>query len=140
MAIDLRKCKPGDKLRVRLNDELREMGLSDIVTYVGIYNPGSDFPHRIKYSDGGMGSRTDDGHVFNHNQQPEDPDVIEILDGPDDQYYVNGSIFDKKDGAIVRAEDLLEGYPRPKEVIIHKLVPTLKVTAIRVVDYKVEEL
>jgi len=53
-AIDLRKCKPGDRLRTA-------HGL--IVRYV-LHQKDSAYPHVIRYSDGQMGTRMDDGQVY----------------------------------------------------------------------------
>lgn len=70
MAIDLRNCKPGDKL-------LSIHGT--ILEYVGPNPYGKYFPHLVKYPDGSSGTRTHDGHVFNKKHLPEDEDIVEIL-------------------------------------------------------------
>ncbi len=69
--VDLRTCKPGDKLR-----SCHGM----ILEYVGLYGPTNlPYRHRIKYPDGSLGSRTDDGYVFSVNRLPEDHDIVEII-------------------------------------------------------------
>lgn len=67
--VDLRTCKPGDKLRSK-------HGV--ILTYVD-YWPDDHFPHEVAYPDGSWGSRTDDGFVFHKNRLPEDHDIVEII-------------------------------------------------------------
>jgi hypothetical protein len=67
--VDLRKCKPGDKL-------LSVNGM--VLTYIGrLENQYMD--HMIQYPNGSYGSRTHDGFVFRKNHQPEDHDIIMIL-------------------------------------------------------------
>lgn len=68
--IDLRTCKPGDKL-------LSKHGM--VLEYVE-HLPDAYFPHIVKYPDGAFGSRCDDGHVFAKKRLEEDHDIIEILD------------------------------------------------------------
>lgn len=68
-SVDLRKCKPGDKL-------LSKHGI--VLEYV-FHEPGAPYPHRVKYPDGSMGTRLDDGHVFGKKRLPEDHDIVEIL-------------------------------------------------------------
>jgi hypothetical protein len=76
MNVDLRTCKPGDKL-------LTVHG--NILTYVGPNEHGGDlYPHLIRYPHGGFGSRTDDGHVYINDRRTEDEDIIEILT-PDEE-------------------------------------------------------
>lgn len=72
-SIDLRTCKPGQKLKSK-------HGL--ILTYVA-HETDSNYPwkHRVRYPDGGIGSRTDDGFVMNHpaSRLDADHDIVEIL-------------------------------------------------------------
>lgn len=72
MSVDLRQCKPGDKL-------LTKNGT--ILEYVGdnITMSSSVYPHEIKYPDGTFGSRTDCGKTYRFASLPEDEDVVEIL-------------------------------------------------------------
>lgn len=72
MSVDLRQCKPGDKL-------LTKHGT--IMEYVGPNDPWfhTQYPHLVKYPNGELGSRTDDGFVFLFDQRPEDQDIVEIL-------------------------------------------------------------
>ena len=69
-SIDLRKCRPGDKL-------LSKKG--NVVTYLGNDSGNFLWPHRIQYIDGGIGTRTNDGFVFSANRWPEDDDIVKIL-------------------------------------------------------------
>jgi hypothetical protein len=71
-VVDMTTCKPGQKLLLR-NGEVAE--------YVGPNKDGCTraYPHLIKYSNGSLGTRTDDGYVFAKKQLPVDPDVIKIL-------------------------------------------------------------
>ena len=71
--VDLRECRPGQKL-------LTKHGT--ILTYVGIRFPDSPFPHEILYPEGSNGSRTHDGYVFRNPAKRlyEDEDIVEILD------------------------------------------------------------
>ncbi len=66
MSVDLRTCKPGDKL-------LTKHGT--ILTYVG----PTACPHLIKYPNGAFGTRSDNGQVVVHGRLPEDEDIVEIL-------------------------------------------------------------
>jgi hypothetical protein len=68
MNIDLRKCEIGQKLLLR-NYE--------IATYLGT-SEFSDYPHRIRYPNGGEGTRCDDGSTYRFRKLPDDPDVVEI--------------------------------------------------------------
>lgn len=83
MIIDLRKCKAGDKLRIRLEGEIgaemKKKGITDIVTYVDRSIVNLIFPHTIRYSDGSEGTRTDEGYVYSKKRRPDDMDIIEIL-------------------------------------------------------------
>jgi hypothetical protein len=68
-TIDLRTCKPGQKLK-------SVHGLT--LTYVE-YKPELAYPHIVKYPVGkGFGSRLDNGKTF-HKGQPEDHDIVKIL-------------------------------------------------------------
>lgn len=84
--INLDKCKPGDKLRVRRSKELIEWEksnnvkpVSDIVEFVGKNERSNYYEYEIKYSNGSPGTRTVDGYVFIENRLPTDMDVIEII-------------------------------------------------------------
>lgn len=76
--IDLRTCKPGDKLRSK-------HGL--ILTYIGLDESRPLWPHRVKYPDEppfgrqSEGSRTHDGFVMsNPNKRLEsDHDIVEVI-------------------------------------------------------------
>jgi hypothetical protein len=68
-TVDLRNCKPGDKL-------LTKHGM--VLTYVGVQNCGP-FPHEIEYPNGGHGSRTDEGFTFRNMRRETDQDVIAVL-------------------------------------------------------------
>jgi hypothetical protein len=73
--VDLRECEPGDKL-------LTSHGL--VLEYVKANSASDFYPHTIKYPDGGMGTRNDDGTVYANKRKPAcDHDVIEILDPGD---------------------------------------------------------
>jgi len=84
--IDLTKCKPGDKLRIRfegvVGELLKEKGITSIATY-GRYikSPlfGKEYHHEIIYSDGSKGTRADNGQTYVNNPHDDDPDVLEIL-------------------------------------------------------------
>lgn len=66
---DMNQCKPKDKL-------LSKHGM--ILEYVGLDESNAPYRHRVKYPDGGEGSRIDDGHVFANKQMRllEDHDII----------------------------------------------------------------
>ena len=72
MSVDLRTCKPGDKL-------LTKHGT--ILTYVGLNERYlcAEYPHCIKYPDGIVDVRTDEGLMFCFGSFPEDEDIVEIL-------------------------------------------------------------
>ena len=72
IMIDLRTCKPGQKLRSK-------HGM--ILTYVGPLPEDAYYDHRVLYSDGGAGTRTHDGYVFREigSRLPADHDIVEIL-------------------------------------------------------------
>ena len=76
-GIDLRTCKPGQKLKTRHGT---------ILTYIGPTEPGNYYDHIIQYPPGyngyanpGKGTRIHSGHVFRKNRLLEDEDVVEIL-------------------------------------------------------------
>ena len=72
MSVDLSKCKEGQKL-------LSSHGL--ILEYVGVLPEDDYYDHQIKYPDGSLGTRANDGHVFRKRRMPEtDHDIIKILD------------------------------------------------------------
>lgn len=76
--IDLRTCKPGDKLRSK-------HGL--ILTYVGPnpYGTADVYPHHVKYpydktyGSESYGTRTDDGFVMRTNRLDSDHDIVEVI-------------------------------------------------------------
>jgi hypothetical protein len=68
--IDLRNCKPGDKL-------LSKHGL--ILEYLGPLDESDYYDHEVKYPDGSLGTRIHDGHTYRKNRLPEDEDIVEIL-------------------------------------------------------------
>ena len=75
MGIDLRNCKPGDKL-------LSKHGL--LLEYVGPLLEEDYFDHAVKYPNispyfGSSGTRTHDGFVFRKKRLEEDHDIVEIL-------------------------------------------------------------
>lgn len=79
MTINLRKCKPGDKLRSK-------HGI--ILTYSS-FVPNEKYPHIVIYPNGGNGSRTDEGFCY-HNisaRLDTDHDIVEILSQNEDQSY-----------------------------------------------------
>lgn len=69
--IDLRVCKPGQKLKSKHGW---------ILIYRKRNEEGSYYEHTVEYPDGTMGTRTNDGYVYKHRRLPEDHDVVEILD------------------------------------------------------------
>jgi hypothetical protein len=71
-ALDLRTCKPGDKL-LSIHGEILE--------YVGVI--GGDYPHEIRYSNGSRGTRLDNGWCFRKNRLPTDHDIAAILPNGD---------------------------------------------------------
>jgi hypothetical protein len=83
VMIDLSKAEIGDKFRIKLNDDLVRIGLTDVVTFEGPNDLCGGMPtmhpFKVKYSDGTFGSRTQDGHVFANNRLETDPDIIEAL-------------------------------------------------------------
>lgn len=92
--IDLRKCKKGDKLRIRMvgrfkEDTVRIEGENpcDIVTYVRMVDDADEmWPHIVEYKGGMRGSRGHEGNfafAFTNNRRDDDPDVIEVLERSD---------------------------------------------------------
>ena len=67
--VDLRTCKPGDKL-------ISIHGL--VLTYVKP-TPDGYYDHEVKYPDGGVGTRTHDGKTYRHRHLPEDHDIADII-------------------------------------------------------------
>ena len=70
--IDLRNCKPGQKLR---------SSQGWILTYVKPLEGGNYYDHEVQYHDGSYGTRIHDGHVYRNPDKrlPEDHDIVEIL-------------------------------------------------------------
>ena len=73
--VDLRDCKPGDKL-------LSKHGL--MLTYVRALPEENYMDHEVRYPNispyfGGTGTRTHDGFVMRRKRLPEDHDVVEII-------------------------------------------------------------
>ena len=67
--VDLRICKPGQKLRSKHG-------------WILIYrkrNTEGYYQHTVEYPDGTMGTRTDSGHVYKRRRLEEDHDVVAIL-------------------------------------------------------------
>lgn len=67
--VDLRTCKPGDKL-------ISKHGLELI--YVGPL-PGIYMDHEVKYPDGTFGTRTHDGFVFRKQRSDLTHDIVKII-------------------------------------------------------------
>jgi hypothetical protein len=70
--IDLRVCKPGDRL-------LSKHGW--VLTYVGPLPEDNYYDHEVRYHDGSKGTRIHDGHVYRKESSrlPEDHDIVAIL-------------------------------------------------------------
>jgi hypothetical protein len=68
--IDLRDCKPGDKL-------LTKHGR--ILTYVKPLDSNDYMDHEIRYPNGGYGSRTHEGFVYRRKRLDTDEDIVEII-------------------------------------------------------------
>jgi len=70
--IDLRNCKPGQKLKSK-------HGM--ILTYESANPAGSYYDHTVRYPDGSFGTRMHDGFVYKNPDKrlPEDHDIVEIL-------------------------------------------------------------
>lgn len=67
MTVDLRKCRPDDRLRCRNGRVIRYHGRSD----------NDEYPNEVMYSDGRVGPRTDDGLTYLGNICGSD--IVEIL-------------------------------------------------------------
>lgn len=67
--IDLRTCVTGQNL-------ISKHGM--ILTYVKS-TKNKDFPHTVTYPDGSIGTRNNEGKVYNKTSLPEDHDIIMIL-------------------------------------------------------------
>lgn len=74
--VDLRTCKPGDKLR-------STHGM--ILTYVGPLPENDYMDHEVRYPNGSRGTRTHDGFVFRNKRLPVDHDIAEILPNAEGQ-------------------------------------------------------
>lgn len=72
MSVDLRQCKPGDKL-------LAQNGM--IMEYVGPNKKyfREKYPHLVRYPDGATGSRTDNGVAWIIDDGLSEYDIVEIL-------------------------------------------------------------
>ena len=70
--VDLRNCKPGDKLKSK-------HGL--ILTYIRPLPEEYYYDHVVEYPNGSKGTRIHDGHVYRNPDKrlPEDHDIVEIL-------------------------------------------------------------
>ena len=68
--IDLRACRPGDRL-------LSKHGM--VLTYIGPLPKDNYYDHEVLYPNGSRGSRTHDGHVSRTFRLPEDHDIVAIL-------------------------------------------------------------
>ena len=75
MTVDLRTCKPGDKLRCRNGDIVTYRGPNDGIAFSASYGK---FPHMIEYSIDRYGTRTDDGKILPEGGE-EGYDIVEIL-------------------------------------------------------------
>ena len=64
-----------DMTRFARNDSLiLRNGL--IVTYLGRFDEDNQYPHRVRYEDGSLGSRTDSGN-FNSDLSESEQDVVD---------------------------------------------------------------
>lgn len=72
MTIDLRNCRPGDKLLTRQNK---------VVEYVGPLPETHYYDHEVRYANGSIGTRCHDGFTYRNEDKrmPEDEDIIEVL-------------------------------------------------------------
>jgi hypothetical protein len=71
--VDLRKCKPGQKLRD---------SWGWILTYIKPLDASKEYyDHEIRYPDGSCGTRIHSGHVYRNpnKRMTEDHDIVEIL-------------------------------------------------------------
>lgn len=64
---DMNQCKVGDKL-------ISCHGM--IFTYEGIDEKNYDYKHIVRYPDGSIGTRLDDGSVFRYKKLPEDHNIV----------------------------------------------------------------
>jgi hypothetical protein len=70
MSVDLRTCKKGDILISKHGERL---------TYVRPLPLENYFDHEVKYSNGAIGTRTDDGFVYRNVRLETDHDIVEII-------------------------------------------------------------
>ena len=73
MTINLNNCSPGQKLK---------SSLGQILTYVGRTPEGNYYDHYVRYPNGSLGTRTNDGYVFKNASKRMldcDHDIVEIL-------------------------------------------------------------
>lgn len=72
MSVDLRTCKPGDKL-------VSKHGM--ILEYVEPMAPEDYYDHKVRYPDGSPGTRTHEGFVYRNigRRLPEDHDIVAII-------------------------------------------------------------
>lgn len=68
--VDLRTCKPGDKL-------LSCHGM--ILTYGKYIGETNVYPHEVIYPNGSRGTRLDDGRAYRYKPLPSDHNIVEIL-------------------------------------------------------------
>ena len=82
-TIDLRNCKPGDKL---------VSSLGEILTYIKPL-PNSDYmDHEIRYANGSPGTRTHDGFVFKKNRKDTDHNIVKIIPQESKTLFVNQEV------------------------------------------------
>jgi len=87
MSVDLRNCKRGDKLRIRMIESMvtewkktfPNQPQRDIVTYVGPTEENDYMDHVIQYQCGSHGTRTHNGQCFRKNRLPDDMDIMEVM-------------------------------------------------------------
>lgn len=70
MKVDLRECKPGDKLVSKHGEML---------TYVKRCPDHDYYDHEVKYGEGGRGTRIHSGHVFRNNRLFTDHDIVQVI-------------------------------------------------------------
>lgn len=70
--VDLNKCKPGDTL-------ISQHGLE--LEYVRKKSTCLHYKHEVKYPDGRLGTRTDDGYTFKsqESRSPGNHNIVEII-------------------------------------------------------------
>lgn len=90
--VDLNKCKIGDTLISCHGEKL---------IYYKVEERGAPFRHRVLYSNGSGGSRSDDGRAFINRPLPSDHNIVEIR--PLDR-------SGKHDAEIVNVSDLEDEY------------------------------